>query len=54
MSRTDIADYLGLTTETVSRAFTQLRNLKMIRLETTSQALLLDPEGLRAITEGGA
>ena len=54
MSRTDIADYLGLTTETVSRAFTQLRNRKMIRLETTSQALLLDPEGLRAITEGGA
>jgi CRP/FNR family transcriptional regulator, anaerobic regulatory protein len=54
MSRTDIADYLGLTTETVSRAFTQLRNSKLIRLDTTNQALLLDPVTLREITEGAA
>lgn len=53
MSRTDIADYLGLTTETVSRAFTQLKNLKLIRLETTSQAQILDTEALRDLTEGG-
>lgn len=53
MGRTDIADYLGLTTETVSRAFTQLKKFKLIRLDTTSQVQILDVQALRDLTEGG-
>ena len=32
MSRNDIGDFLGLTTETVSRTFTQLKQSNLIRL----------------------
>jgi len=35
MSRQDIADYLGLTIETVSRIFTQLEETGLIELETS-------------------
>jgi CRP/FNR family nitrogen fixation transcriptional regulator len=35
MSRQDIADYLGLTIETVSRTFTQLVQSGTIALETS-------------------
>ncbi|WP_407187750.1 helix-turn-helix domain-containing protein [Bradyrhizobium centrosematis] len=48
MSRRDIADYLGLTLETVSRACSILRDHKMLRFEgaTQRQIVLLDRKGL--------
>ena len=52
MTGTDIADYLGLTTETVSRALTELRRQGRIRLNGAGDVRLLDPAGLKAIAEG--
>lgn len=48
MSRRDIADYLGLTLETVSRAFSTLRDEAMLRFDgpTQRQIVLLDRKGL--------
>lgn len=34
MSRADIADYLGLTIETVSRVLTKLKIARIIRLDS--------------------
>lgn len=46
MSRIDIADYLGLTVETVSRNFTRLRTARVIRLLHHNEVIILDPDGL--------
>jgi CRP/FNR family nitrogen fixation transcriptional regulator len=40
MSRQDIADYLGLTIETVSRTLTQLENDSAISLPTSRRIVL--------------
>ena len=52
MSRLDIADYLGLTKETVSRMLAHLRNRKMIRLESQDRIEVLDRDGLKEMAEG--
>ena len=49
MSRQDIADYLGLTIETVSRTLTQLENSAAIALPASRRILLRDPETLRQL-----
>ncbi|WP_205481324.1 helix-turn-helix domain-containing protein [Sphingomonas arenae] len=52
MSRLDIADYLGLTKETVSRVLAQLKQKRLIRLVTLNRIEILDREGLDAIAQG--
>ncbi|MGP1397221.1 MAG: helix-turn-helix domain-containing protein [Inquilinaceae bacterium] len=53
MSRSDIADYLGLTTETVSRTFTRLKSDGLIRLLAGGKVELIDREALDDMAEGG-
>jgi len=52
MSRTDIADYLGLTKETVSRVLAQLKSRRLVRLEALNRIELLDRAELADIAEG--
>lgn len=52
MSRADIADYLGLTTETVSRTFTQLKSGGTIRLMEGGKVDISDKDALIDMAEG--
>jgi CRP/FNR family transcriptional regulator len=52
MTRADIGDYLGLTTETVSRAFTNLRRRGCIALEGAGTVRLLDRDVLEELADG--
>lgn len=52
MTRTDIGDYLGLTTETVSRAISRLRDDKIVSVETRGQIVVLNRDALERLTEG--
>jgi CRP/FNR family transcriptional regulator, nitrogen fixation regulation protein len=49
MSRQDIADYLGLTIETVSRTFTQLAQSGTIALETSRRVLFRNRAALNRL-----
>lgn len=49
MQRADIADYLGLTFETVSRTIGKLRDMNLIRLASVREIRLLDIEGLKTL-----
>ncbi len=51
MDRVDIADYLGLTTETVCRKLTKLRTLNIIDMPTPKLFTIKDLERLEAIAE---
>lgn len=54
MSRSDIADYLGLTKETVSRVLSAFRRDRLVRLHAIDQVELLDRKALAHIAEGAA
>ena len=44
MTRQDIADHLGLTLETVSRAFTRLQKEGVIKISSAHQVEILQPD----------
>jgi CRP/FNR family nitrogen fixation transcriptional regulator len=50
MPRHDIADYLGLTLETVSRMFAELKQQGAIELESARRVHLLDLAKLKAMS----
>ncbi|MDH5557593.1 MAG: helix-turn-helix domain-containing protein [Alphaproteobacteria bacterium] len=52
MGRADIADYLGLTTETVSRTITNLKRKGYIKLLQGGMVELPDSEALQELAEG--
>jgi CRP/FNR family nitrogen fixation transcriptional regulator len=54
MSRRDIADYLGLTIETVSRMLTQLENASAIALPASKRIVLRDRAVLNRLIAGAS
>ncbi len=50
MTRQEIADYLGLTIETVSRAFSELRRRGMVTIDRHEQVLVNDICGICKLT----
>jgi len=52
MSRLDIADYLGLTIETVSRGISQFKRRQLISVSGAHRVVLKDVETLEALASG--
>lgn len=52
MSRVDVADYLGLTVETVSRTLSAFKRAGSIAIPNTHRVEVRDREALEAIAEG--
>lgn len=52
MSRLDIADYLGLTKETVSRMIALLRGKRLIRLASQNRVEIINRDGLSDLAAG--
>lgn len=51
LSRTDLADYLGLTIETVSRSLSSLKKDGLIEIPNTHEIVLLRPQALADIAD---
>ncbi|WP_298215792.1 Crp/Fnr family transcriptional regulator [Acidocella sp.] len=51
LSRTDLADYLGLTIETVSRSLSHLKKQGLIEIPSIHEIVLLRPQALADIAE---
>lgn len=54
MTRTEIADYLGLTLETVSRSFSRLKRAGLVAQVSLSELRIERPGALRDLAEGAA
>ena len=54
MNRSEIADYLGLTIETVSRVLTRLKTQGLISLASLNEVIVAQPQKLQALAEGEA
>jgi CRP/FNR family transcriptional regulator len=52
MSRVDIGNYLGLTVETVSRVFSRMQKLEILRVDN-KEIKILDTEGLQKMANVG-
>jgi CRP-like cAMP-binding protein len=52
MSRQDIADFLGLTMETVSRVLSTMKREKLIELPALHELVIRDQDSLRALADG--
>jgi len=52
MTRGDIADYLGLTTETVSRVLTSLKKRGWILLKSNSEVQVAERDALEELATG--
>jgi CRP/FNR family transcriptional regulator len=50
LTRQEIGDYLGLTLETVSRAFSKLRDMRVIAVLGSDSVAIIDEERLRELT----
>ncbi|MCB1841498.1 MAG: helix-turn-helix domain-containing protein, partial [Halioglobus sp.] len=52
MSRVDIGNYLGLTVETVSRVFSRMQKMDILRVDN-KEIEILDLEGVRTLANVG-
>ncbi|HEX3983606.1 MAG TPA: helix-turn-helix domain-containing protein [Acidisoma sp.] len=52
MTRSEIADYLGLTIETVSRTFSRFKAEKRIAIPSNTEVVLLDRSWLTGTAAG--
>jgi CRP/FNR family transcriptional regulator len=52
MTRGDIADYVGMTIETVSRTLTKLRSDGMIDIPNASDIVIMNRPAMERIAEG--
>ena len=53
MSRVDIGNYLGLTVETVSRVFSRMQKMEVLRVDN-KEIEILDADGVRAMANVGS